>query len=242
MTKRSAGGRSNRFAVDLFRPLPARYDFAAEFLSFGQNARWRRRMIDELDRVQPQLVLDVATGTAGVALEIVNRTGARVVGLDISSEMLGRGRDKIRRQGLTERIALVVGTGERLPFDDATFDALTFTYLLRYVQDPPAVLRELARVVKPGGRMASLEFSVPRNPMWRSLWWLYTRGLLPLAALPMGRGWYEVGRFLGSSISRHYQCYPVERQEEAWRAAGMAEVGRQRMSLGAGIVMWGTKH
>jgi demethylmenaquinone methyltransferase/2-methoxy-6-polyprenyl-1,4-benzoquinol methylase len=109
------------------------------------------------------------------------------------------------------------------------------------VEDPAATVLELARVVKSGGRMASLEFLVPHNWAWRSLWWLYTRALLPIAGLPMGKAWYEVGRFLGPSISEHYRRYPLERHEEDWRAAGMCDVGQQAMSLGGGIVMWGTK-
>jgi demethylmenaquinone methyltransferase / 2-methoxy-6-polyprenyl-1,4-benzoquinol methylase len=233
--------RSNRFATDLFRPLPGRYDLAAELLSFGQNGRWRRRMVDRIVETDPRLTCDVATGTAGVALQLTRRTDTRVVGLDLSEEMVHRGRANTIRAGETARIDFVLGTGERLPFRDSTFDALTFTYLFRYVADPAATLRELVRVVKPGGRIATLEFSVPSRVLWRSLWWFYTRGVLPWAGLLLGKGWFQVGRFLGPSISDHWARYPIEHQKRAWRSAGMEHFGYELMSLGGGVVMWGTK-
>jgi demethylmenaquinone methyltransferase/2-methoxy-6-polyprenyl-1,4-benzoquinol methylase len=137
---------------------------------------------------------------------------------------------------------LLVGRAERLPFPDATFDALTFTYLMRYVADPAATLKELARVVRPGGCVASLEFAVPSHPLWRAGWVLYTRLVLPLAGFAMGgREWSRVGRFLGPSISEHYHRYPDSWMQDAWRAAGLESIGSRRMSVGGGLVMWGRK-
>jgi demethylmenaquinone methyltransferase/2-methoxy-6-polyprenyl-1,4-benzoquinol methylase len=139
-------------------------------------------------------------------------------------------------------VSLVAGRAERLPFPDAYFDALTFTYLLRYVSDPQATLTELARVVKPGGMVASLEFCVPAGAFWRSAWWAYTRLLLPAGGLLLGgREWLEVGRFLGPNISAHYRRYPVAWTVEAWQKAGLTEVGTRVMSLGGGLVMWGRR-
>jgi demethylmenaquinone methyltransferase/2-methoxy-6-polyprenyl-1,4-benzoquinol methylase len=241
MNRLGATGRSNKFARELFCPLPRSYDLAAELLSFGQNARWRRRMVDEIVEADPALVCDVATGTAGVAFQLVQRTDARVVGLDLSEAMLRRGLDKVREAGVDARIEFVVGNGERLPFADGAFDALTFTYLFRYVQDPQATLRELARVVKPGGKVATLEFMIPRRAVWKALWWFYTRAILPVAGLLVGKGWFAVGRFLGPSISEHYRRYPLDGHEEAWREAGIVGFRYEEMSLGGGIVMWGTK-
>jgi demethylmenaquinone methyltransferase/2-methoxy-6-polyprenyl-1,4-benzoquinol methylase len=229
------------FARRLFAPLPRRYDLLAELLSFGQNGRWRRAMVDRIAAAAPGTVLDVATGTAGVALQLADRTGARVVGLDLTEAMLRRGAERVRRRGRAQRIRLLVGRAERLPFADASFDALTFTYLLRYVTDPAATLRELARVVRPGGTVASLEFLVPRNPVWHGCWWLYTRLALPAAAALFGRGWLEVGRFLGPSISGHYRRHPLEWHRRAWEEAGLEAVGIRTMSLGGGLVMWGRR-
>jgi len=240
---RRVDGRSNAFAQRLFDGLPARYDLLAEVLSFGQNRRWRRAMVDAVvatDRLDR--VLDVASGTAGVALMLSARTTARVTGLDLTEQMLRTGRDRVRRHGAEDRVDLVGGRAEELPFADATFDALTFTYLLRYVDDPAATLRELTRVLRPGGVMASLEFAVPSAPWWHGAWLAYTRLGLPLAgAATGGRAWYDVGRFLGPSISEHYRRYPVGWTVDAWRQAGLEDVRVRRMSLGGGLVMQGRK-
>jgi demethylmenaquinone methyltransferase / 2-methoxy-6-polyprenyl-1,4-benzoquinol methylase len=237
-----AAAERNRFAQHLFAPLPQRYDRLAEILSFGQNGRWRRAMIGRIAPSPGQAVLDVASGTAGVAIQIVRRTGAAVVGVDLTEQMLRQGQRNVADAGLRARVRLTGGRAEQLPFADATFDALTFTYLLRYVLDPQATLTELARVVKPGGQVASLEFLVPPSRFWRSWWWLYTRTLLPAGGLVTGgREWYEVGRFLGPNISGHYRRYPVSWTVEAWRRAGFTDVGVRVMSLGGGLVMWGTR-
>jgi len=235
----------NRFARDLFAPLPARYDRLVEILSFGQNGQWRSAMVG---RVLPAsgVILDVASGTAGVALQLAARSGAdsavRIVGVDLTEEMLRLGRRRVAAAGMADRVSLVAGRAERLPFPDAYFDALTFTYLLRYVSDPQATLTELARVIKPGGMVASLEFCVPTGVFWRSAWWAYTRMLLPAGGLLLGgREWLEVGRFLGPNISAHYRRYPVAWTVEAWQKAGLTEVGTRVMSLGGGLVMWGRR-
>jgi demethylmenaquinone methyltransferase/2-methoxy-6-polyprenyl-1,4-benzoquinol methylase len=231
----------NGFAQDLFDGLPQRYDALAEVLSFGQNARWRRAMVDRIVDSRPTHVLDVATGTAGVALQVADRTGARVVGVDLTEAMLREGARRVHRAEAQQHIALALGRAEQLPFPDETFDALTFTYLLRYVDDPSATLRELARVLQPGAPMASLDFAVPTNPIWSGSWWAYTRALLPLGGAVGGRDWVRVGRFLGPNISSFYARHPVSSVVAAWRAAGMTGVGVQTMSLGGGLVMWGRK-
>jgi demethylmenaquinone methyltransferase / 2-methoxy-6-polyprenyl-1,4-benzoquinol methylase len=232
----------NEFAQELFDGLPERYDNLAEVLSMGQNARWRRAMVDHVVPGGPSLVLDVASGTAGVAIQLARRSDASVIGIDLTLDMLARGGRNVAAAGLSRRIALVNGRGEQLPFADATFDALTFTYLLRYVDDPEATLCELARVVKPGGSVSSLEFLVPPNPFWH-FWWLgYTRLVLPLGGwLTGGREWFEVGRFLGPNISGHYRRFPVAWTVGAWERAGFVDVRTRPMSLGGGLVMWGRR-
>jgi demethylmenaquinone methyltransferase/2-methoxy-6-polyprenyl-1,4-benzoquinol methylase len=232
----------NVFTRRLFTPLPDRYDRLAEVLSFGQNGRWRRAMIDKVTARPGQLILDVASGTAGVAVELTHRSGATVVGVDLTEQMLRQGQRNVAAAGMTGRIALVAGRAEQLPFPDHSFDALTFTYLLRYVDDPQATLAELARVVKPGGMIASLEFYVPPSALWHAGWWLYTRAALPAGGLLTGgRSWLTVGRFLGPSISNHYRRYPLGWTVQAWQRAGLTEVGYAVMSLGGGVVMWGTR-
>jgi demethylmenaquinone methyltransferase/2-methoxy-6-polyprenyl-1,4-benzoquinol methylase len=212
----------------------------AELLSFGQNGRWRRFLASRIP-ADARRVLDVATGTARVAVEVARRGGASVVGVDQSEPMLRAGRDNVAGQGLEGRISLVLGQAERLPFPDRSFDAVTFTYLLRYVDDPAATVAELARVLEPGGVLANLEFLVPLHPLWRGAWWLYTRLVLPVAGRMASTAWYRTGRFLGPSISGFYRRYPVAEQLDWWRAAGLADVRYRPMSLGGGIVIWGTK-
>jgi demethylmenaquinone methyltransferase/2-methoxy-6-polyprenyl-1,4-benzoquinol methylase len=232
---------ANRVATELFDGLPPRYDRLGYLLSFGQDRRWRRTMVSHV-RVPPRArILDVATGPGGVALALTRATGAYVIGLDLTEPMLRQARRNVARRGET-RVVLVQGRGEQLPFPDGSFDAVTFEYLLRYVDDPQATLSELVRVLRPGGTLASMEFYVPEQPAWRRLWWLYTRFALPLGGLVLGgREWYEVGRFLGPSISAHYRRYPVAWLEDAWRRAGCRGVNAGRMSVGGGLVMWGTR-
>jgi demethylmenaquinone methyltransferase/2-methoxy-6-polyprenyl-1,4-benzoquinol methylase len=232
----------NRFARSLFSGLPTRYDRLAEVLSFGQNGRWRRAAVGEATVDNPNRIGDIATGTAGVALQLVARSTAHVVGVDLTEAMLRQGAANVVHAGRRGRVALLAGRAEQLPFPDAAFDALVFSYLLRYVTDPAATLEELARVVKPGGRIASLEFAVPPARPLRGLWWLYTRGVLPVAGyLTGGHEWSRVGRFLGPSITEHYRRYPVDWTVAAWEKAGMVDVSVRRMSLGGGLVMWGQK-
>ena len=186
-------------------------------------------------------MLDVATGTAAVAIELVRRRGCSVVGLDQSPEMLNEGRGRVERAGFADRIELIEGRAEQLPFDDAAFDALTFTYLLRYVDDPAATLRELARVVRPGGTIASLEFGVPPGLVPRAAWELYVRVGLPLAGRVVSPGWHEVGRFLGPSIRGFYERVPLAELLRLWQDAGIEDVRSRGLSLGGGIVIWGRR-
>jgi demethylmenaquinone methyltransferase/2-methoxy-6-polyprenyl-1,4-benzoquinol methylase len=210
-------------------------------MSFGQDGRWRRFLRSRVEPAAGGRALDVATGTGLVAIELARRGPVDVVGLDQSPEMLGGARASIHRERLENRISLCAGQAERLPFDDESFDAVTFTYLLRYVEDPPATLAELSRVLRPGGTLAGLEFYVPERSWLRVPWHAYTRGLLPLIGRLRSSAWAETGRFLGPSISSFYERYPLERQLEMWRGAGIRDVEARVMSLGAGVVTWGTK-
>ena len=229
-----------RRARRLFAPLGGSYDRYSRLLSLGQDPRWRRFLVSRLDVGPAQTVLDVATGTAAVAIELVRRTGCSVIGLDQSPEMLATAGVRVEEAGLGERIRLVEGDAQRLPFDDASFDGLTCTYLLRYVEDAGATLSELARTVRPGGTIAMLEFAVPRG-LWRPAWELYVRAGLPLAGRAISAGWHEVGRFLGPSIREFWRAHPLDSLLELWRAAGIADVRARRLSLGGGIVVWGRK-
>lgn len=248
-----------RQALELFRGLPRRYDLLSAALSFGQDPRWRRALVDAVAPRDGERVLDVATGTGMVAAELLARAGCRVVGIDQSAEMLSAARARFAGAGLEHevsegeglergesaggagRVELIEGQAEDLPFGDGSFDALTFTYLLRYVDDPAATMRELARVVRPGGRVASLEFGVPPWPPAHAAWRLYTGVGLPTLGRLFSREWAEVGRFLGPSIADFYARHPLEQIVAYWGEAGLKNVEVRRMSLGGGIVMSATK-
>src|SRR6476469_6882942 len=144
----STSSARKQHALELFEELPARYDELGAALSLFQDPRWRRAAVEAVQAGPGDRVLDIACGTGLVSGALVKRWGCQVVGLDQSS--------------------YVEGEAEHLPCADDEFDHLTFTYLLRYVDDPAATLRELARVVKPGGRVASLEFAVPSGPVRRA--------------------------------------------------------------------------
>ena len=230
----AASARTRR-ALELFAPLGPTYERYARLLSLGQDPRWRRFLVSRVEAGPGDEVLDVATGTGAVARELLRQKGCAVVGVDQSSEMLA-----VARQHLPATVKLVEASAEHLPFEDASFDALTVTYLLRYVDDPGATLSELARVVRSGGTVASLEFAVPAG-LWRPLWRAYVGAVLPAAGRIVSPGWHEVGDFLGGSIREFWRRYPLERQLDLWRAAGIEDVRYRRLSLGGGIVIWGRR-
>jgi demethylmenaquinone methyltransferase/2-methoxy-6-polyprenyl-1,4-benzoquinol methylase len=238
----SANRPNKEKTLRLFSGLPRRYDLAGAMLSFGQDPRWRRAMVREVQARPGDRVLDVATGTGMVAEALVQRYGCAVVGIDQSSEMLSGAQAKLDRDSqLASKVELVRGEAESMPFADREFDHLTFTYLMRYVENPGATLTELARVVKPGGRIASLEFMLPPNPIARALWRVYTRLAMPMLGRLISRDWYEVGRFLGPSITGFYERLPLDRQLELWRDTGIPDAQARVMSLGGGVVIWGTR-
>jgi demethylmenaquinone methyltransferase/2-methoxy-6-polyprenyl-1,4-benzoquinol methylase len=231
-----ASSAGPELARAIFAPLGPTYDRYARLLSFGQDPRWRRFLVSRVDAGPEDTVLDVATGTGAVAIELVRATGCSVVGVDQSPEMLAEARRRV-----PERVRLVEGDARTLPFPNASFGGLTVTYLLRYVEDPASTLRELARVLRAGRTIASLEFAVPPSPVARPLWEFYVRAGLPLLGRLISPGWAEVGRFLGPSIRSFWRRYPLERQLSLWREAGIEDVHYRQLSLGGGIVIWGRR-
>lgn len=242
VTAGTLDSRGNAVARVVFTGLPARYDQLAYLLSFGQDRRWRRATVDHVVAAAPCQVLDVATGPAGVALAIARRSPATIVGVDLNLPMLAQGQRNVREAQRDAQVRLLAARAEQLPFDDARFDAVSFAYLLRYVDDPAATVAEMARVLQPGGTLTGLDFYVPPNRVWRLAWRFYTAIVLPtLGLLTGGRAWWKVGRFLGPNIRDHYRRHPLEEQVREWERAGLVDVGYRVMSLGGGLVMWGRK-
>ena len=228
-----------RHAVHLFDGLADRYNRVGAVMSFGQDPCWRRALVDAIAPRPGMRILDVATGTGMVAFALAAR-GAEVVGLDQHEAMLGAARARLQRTPkVAGRLSFVLGEAEALPFADGEFDALSFTYLLRYVDDPLATMRELARVVKPRGRIAMLEFGVPGRAPLRCLWRVHTRVGLPLLGRAVSQDWYEVGRFLGPSIEQFHAAVPD--LPAVWRRAGIAGATRRDLSFGAGLIVTGVR-
>jgi demethylmenaquinone methyltransferase/2-methoxy-6-polyprenyl-1,4-benzoquinol methylase len=228
-------------AQDLFDGVAPSYDTWAQVLTFFQYLRWREFLVSQMALRPGNLVLDVCTGTAGIAMEIADHHDGQIVGLDVSHLMLQAGLSAIERKSLDGRVQLIQGRAEHLPFPDETFDTVVFTYLLRYVRDPDATIRELSRVLKPGGELLSLEFDIPEALWMRAIWELYKRVVMPVMTIPVSRGWHRMGCFLGPSISDFCQRWPVERLAAIWRENGIPLVETRRLLLGVAVVMWGTK-
>lgn len=231
----------NHQARQLFDGIAAQYDWAPDLLSFYQYRRWRRHLVSSLPAGLDARILDVCTGTAGVAMQMARTQHCQVVGVDLSSKMLSRARHNISRNGLTTQVPLVMGSAERLPFADDSFDSVCVTFLLRYVDDAESTMQEIIRVLKPGGRLLFLEFGVPPNPVARVLWHVYTRGVLPVAGALVSRGWRDVGAFLGPSISNLYHSNTEENLRDSWLRLGIRDVEVKRLSLGGAVLMFGTK-
>ena len=228
-------------APELFSTIAPQYSWAGAVMSLGQDMRWRRFMVAKLGAVPGSLVLDLATGTGLVSRELAARARVRVVALDPSEAMLRAGLPANDLAGLSGRIRPVLGRAETLPFGDGAFDAVTFTYLVRYLDDPAATMREIARVVRPGGTVASLEFHAPQRALPRVGWYVYTRGVLPVLGALVSSHWRRTGAFLGPSISRLEERAPLPEQVRWWHDAGIRHVRTREVTFGAAVVMWGVK-
>ena len=240
-TSTLVSSQRNAHARHLFDGIAGNYDGPAQVFSLFQYQHWRRFLVSRLKMGPQALVLDVATGPAGVAIYIAGKAGCQVIGMDISDRMLEEAGINLRAANLTSLVSLVKGRAENLPFPDHSFDVVVFTFLFRYVDEPQAVMHELARVLKPGGQIASLEFYVPKGPVLYPLWLLHTRLVMPLGTRFVTPGWREVGSFLGPSISNFFRKYTLEDLHQVWTQAGLNNVQTKLLSQGGAFVMWGQK-
>lgn len=174
------GGSKKEQVSRMFDGIAPYYDFLNRLLSLGIDTVWRKRAIDQLRGTAPKHILDVATGTADVALEMARRLQPeRIIGLDIAPQMLDVGREKVRKKRLEHIIELQVGDSENLPFANNTFDALTVAFGVRNFEHLEKGLQEMYRVLKPGGKLVVLEFSKPRIFPFKQLYDFYFRNILP---------------------------------------------------------------
>lgn len=163
----------------MFDAIADRYDFLNRVLSLGTDQHWRRQAVEKLAADRPERILDVATGTGDLAILSLRLDPERVVGIDLSEEMLERGRVKLHDRGLADRIRLQQGDSEDLPFEDNLFDAATVAFGVRNFEDLQRGLSEIHRVLAPGGALVVLEFSRPRRTPIKQFYSFYLRHLLP---------------------------------------------------------------
>lgn len=189
----SASGSKKEQVAEMFNNIAGNYDFLNHFLSLGIDRTWRNKAIAVVAAKNPAAILDVATGTGDLAITAAKKiAGAQITGVDIASQMLEEGRKKINAQLLDARIEMRLGDSESLPFENATYDAVMCAYGVRNFENLAAGLREMQRIMKPGGQLAILEFSRPASFPFKQLYGFYFRFILP-----------AVGRI----VSKHSRAY-----------------------------------
>jgi demethylmenaquinone methyltransferase/2-methoxy-6-polyprenyl-1,4-benzoquinol methylase len=178
--------------AQMFDDISARYDFLNRLLSLGIDRGWRKKVRKALSALNHKYVLDVATGTADLAMELTKIKDSNIIGVDISAGMLAKGDVKVAAAGLQNRIKLQLADSEQLPFKDGEFDAVTVAFGVRNFEHLRVGLAEMLRVIKPGGHLFILEFSKPKNLVFSGLYWFYFKTVLP-----------AVGRLVSSSINAY---------------------------------------
>ena len=164
----------------MFDTISTNYDGLNRVISFGIDVKWRRKVVNLVDNTNPESILDIATGTGDLAINLTKTGATKIVGLDLSEGMLEVGRKKIREKGLSEKIEMVQGDSEALPFEDNSFDAITVAFGVRNFEDLEKGLSEIFRVLKPGGIFVVLETSVPKKFPFKQGYHFYTKNLLPV--------------------------------------------------------------
>ncbi len=166
--------------AEMFDNISGSYDFLNHFFSAGIDKRWRKRAIKKLNEDKPKVILDVATGTGDFAFEAMKLNPDRIVGIDISDGMLEIGRKKIKKRHLDDKMIFLNGDSENLPFEDGEFDAVTVSFGVRNFQNLLPGLKEIQRVLKPGGKAIILEFSKPKHFPLKQLYFFYFKFVMPL--------------------------------------------------------------
>lgn len=221
----------------MFDAIADRYDLLNRVLSGGIDQLWRRSAVKLLRDERPGAILDLATGTADLAIMASELRPERIVGLDLSAEMLRVGREKVRRRGLQDLIELVEGDAERMPFDDGSFDAILVAFGVRNFGDLDRGLGEMSRVLRPGGSAVVLEFSHPTIFPVKQLYAFYSRHILPRVggAVSGDAGAY---RYLPDSVA----AFPDgEEMLARMRSAGFGDLRARRLTFGIATIYAGKR-
>ena len=166
--------------AEMFDNISHKYDFLNHFLSLGIDIRWRKKAVKQLTEIQPKLMLDIATGTGDFAIEALNKLNPdKIIGVDISEGMLSVGREKLKKKKLDDKIELLSGDSENLPFEDNKFDAIIVAFGVRNFENLEKGLAEMYRVLRPGGKVVVLEFSKPKRFPFKQLYNFYFKNILP---------------------------------------------------------------
>lgn len=165
---------------NMFNSIAPKYDFLNHFLSFGVDFYWRRRVLQRVKSIKPESVIDIATGTADLAILISKAKPKKIIGVDISASMLQKGREKILNKKLGHLIDLQLGDSENLAFEDNSFDLAMVAFGVRNFEDLDKGLKEILRILKPGGSLIILEFSTPRKFPIKQLYKFYSFNILPI--------------------------------------------------------------
>jgi len=222
----------------MFDTIAEGYDLQNSMLSLRIDVLWRKKLARLLPADRPLHVVDVAVGTAEVAMEIVRqRPGARVTGVDFTPAMLVVGQRKLAKRGLSNRIRLAAGDARRLPLPDACADAVTISFGIRNVQERDQALSEFYRVLKPGGKLYVMEFSLPTNPALRFLYTLYFDHILP----PFGN-WLSGTDYAYSYLMESVYAFPGPEEFSAEiRRAGFEQVKQTPLTFGIARIHEGVK-
>ncbi|MBC3757250.1 bifunctional demethylmenaquinone methyltransferase/2-methoxy-6-polyprenyl-1,4-benzoquinol methylase UbiE [Hyunsoonleella sp. SJ7] len=166
--------------TQMFDTISGDYDGLNRVISFGIDVKWRKNVVKMVKAQQPETVLDIATGTGDLAIAMADTAAKKIIGLDISSGMLEIGKKKITKKGLDSKIEMVLGDSENMPFETNTFDAITVAFGIRNFENLENGLREILRVLKPGGIFVILETSIPTKTPYKQGYSFYTKNVLPL--------------------------------------------------------------
>ncbi|XCF07877.1 bifunctional demethylmenaquinone methyltransferase/2-methoxy-6-polyprenyl-1,4-benzoquinol methylase UbiE [Tamlana crocina] len=184
----------------MFDTISGDYDGLNRVISFGIDIKWRKKVVNMVGETEPETILDIATGTGDLAINLAETNATKIIGLDISSGMLAIGKEKVKKKGLDSKIEMVLGDSENMPFEDNTFDAITVAFGVRNFETLENGLKEILRVLKPGGTFVILETSVPTKTPYKQGYAFYTKNILPLIgkAFSKDRSAY---RYLSESAS-----------------------------------------